>query len=163
MFHRSRKKDPLRDQRFTLPSTVEACAEFTEVRKFDLDVAACRESFLGTTYMTGQEGGVSGLVERWHGHVWCNPPWSDLKPWVAKAWAEFEAGNVLSISMLLPVRTEQPFWQELIEPFRDIDGRLSTHFLAKRQRFGSPEDPQGLKAGSPPFSCVLVFWDGRKA
>lgn len=146
-----------RDVRYTLFSTIDWCAKRVGVTNYDLDVAAESGSFWGASFYSKRE---DGLKQPWHGNVWCNPPYSDIEPWVAKAWEEITRGKVVTISMLLPSnRTEQRWWQNLIEPVRDVEGsRLQTHFLPGRQKFGNREDPKGLSAGSPPFGVVLLFW-----
>lgn len=71
------------------------------------------------------------------------------------------------VVMLLPAnRTEQPFWQRLVEPFRDrapLDGiTLTSRFLPGRLRFGMPASYQlarSRKGGDrPPFGCLLLTW-----
>lgn len=107
---------------------------------------------------------VDGLAHPWTSEtVWCNPPYSDIALWVAKAWAEQPTAN--GIVMLLPAnRTEQAWWQEQVEPFRDrVGSALTVEFLAGRLRF--------LKAGQnaigpnerPPFGCCLLIWAGGGA
>lgn len=61
--------------------------------------------------------------------------------------------------MLLPAnRTEQGWWQDLVEPQRR-SGLLEVRFLAGRLRFDTPpgtyNDPRGNR---PPFGCCLVIW-----
>lgn len=112
--------------------------------------------------------GIDGLRQRWDGHVWCNPPFSDLKPWVDYAWLKCGAADVKTITMLLPAnRTEQPFWQQGVEPFRDrgvipvAGGRasLETCFTPGREQFGIPGNPERKNTkNSPPFGCVLLIW-----
>lgn len=102
---------------------------------------------------------TDGLAASWAGErVWCNPPYSSIEPWVRKAWSESPACPV--IAMLLPAnRTDQAWWQELVEPYRDRAGSpLSVEFLRGRLRF--------LRAGAtavgpnerPPFGCALLVW-----
>jgi hypothetical protein len=70
--------------------------------------------------------------------VWCNPPYSSIAPWIVKAHTEHTYGETTAIAMLLPAnRTEQRWWQELVEPHR-LDGSLAVHFLAGRRRFDRP-------------------------
>ena len=89
------------------------------------------------------------------------PPPPDLHK-LQTAWEEWERGECDSITMLIPVRTEQPFWQQLVEPYRDLaDGPLQVHFLPKRQEFGSPTDPEKKIKGSPPFICCVLHWSKK--
>lgn len=151
------------DQRFTTRETDLWCRKVAGVEKWDLDVAACEESHLAPDFYTKADDGLS---KRWCAKaVWCNPPFSDIEPWVQKAIAEMLAGGPDVIAMLLPAsRTEQAWWQNLVEPRRDRDfgnigrGRLTTHFLPGRTRFGHPGNPEGVGVGSPPFGCVLLVW-----
>jgi hypothetical protein len=163
MFHLDHQANTAdRDRRFTLPATYKLCQDLTKVEKYTLDVCAEPLSTGAMDYYS-LERGEDGLVLPWHGDVWCNPPWSDLFSWTSRAWEMWQRGASVSISLLIPVRTEQPFWQTMVEPYRDRAGSpLKVHFLPKRQRFGSPLDPLGLKAGSPPFICCLLHWSPTK-
>lgn len=144
------------DQRFTLRETDAWCRAKAGVDAWDLDVAACDESHLASKFY---EKADDGLSKPWFGRVWCNPPFSDIGPWVWKAWAQMATREVDVIAMLLPAsRTEQHWWQHGIEPFRDNISGLRTHFLPGRTRFGHPGNPQGVGVGSPPFGCVLLVW-----
>lgn len=155
------------DQRFTTRDTDAWCRKVAGVEQWDLDVAACEESHLADYFFTKFD---DGLTKSWGPfdpklplRVWCNPPFSDIAPWVDKAWSE--ALHCETIAMLLPAsRTEQQWWQAFVEPFRDGRGdmlrkvRLTTHFLPGRTRFGHPGNPEGVGVGSPPFACVLLVW-----
>lgn len=137
------------NERGTTDETLQWCKDKLGIQQYDLDVAASDELHVCPTYYTKAD---DGLNKPWFGNVWCNPPYDNIAAWVGYAWTVFRLGQVKSISMLLPVRTEQPFWQQMIEPYRDLPGEpVQTHFLPKRTRF------KGF-SGSPPFSCVLVIW-----
>jgi len=108
--------------------------------------------------------GQDGLKLPWAGErIWCNPPYSNISPWVSRAW---EVASICPlIAMLLPAnKTEQPWWQQGVEPFRDrrsTPGQhfaVETRFLGRRIRFGDPEDPRGERASSGTFGSVLVIW-----
>lgn len=62
--------------------------------------------------------------------------------------------------MLLPAnRTEQSWWQLMVEPFRDrADSPLSTEFLKGRIRFLKPGQTAVGPNQRPPFGCVLLIW-----
>lgn len=89
----------------------------TEARlgPFTIDVAAAVHNAKCERFY---DVSVDGLAQPWAGErVWCNPPYSNIRPWVAKAHEEADAERIV---MLLPAnRTEQAWWQELVEPHRD--------------------------------------------
>lgn len=124
---------------------------------FTLDVAAAPHNAKCERYFTRAD---DGLARSWAGErVWCNPPYSNLYDWVGKAWIEWD--QTRGIVMLLPAnRTEQKWWQELVEPHRDRPGSpLHTEFLPGRMRFDRPSATIGPKGDRPPFGCVLLIWD----
>ncbi len=144
---------PLVDDRRTPPDLLEECRDLAGVASFDLDVAASADNAKAPIFYSTHE---SGLEHDWFGDVWCNPPYSDIGAWLAKAHAE--AGRCDTISMLLPAnRTEQRWWQELVEPHRRA-GTLAVFFLAGRRRFDRPGWTIPAKGDRPPFGlCLLVF------
>lgn len=147
------------DRRFTLAADLYEYMKLAGVECFDLDAAAEAGHSCAPEFIDAKQ---NGLTSAWRGErVWVNPPYSDLRSWVEKAWSEITHGIPSVIVMLLPSnRTEQPFWQELIEPYRDGHGdhrhaKLTTHFIKGRRRFGNPA---GVKPGSPRWSSVLLVW-----
>lgn len=126
---------------------------------FTLDAAASTANALCPTYFTREE---DGLLRSWAGErVWCNPPYSRLEGWLAKAWAEMRDRCELVVMLLPANRCEQGWWQDFVEPFRDReptdDIRLTTHFLRGRTKFSGCK--QGYTA-SPPFGCVVLTFSG---
>jgi phage N-6-adenine-methyltransferase len=105
-----------------------------------------------------------GLAQPWGGHrVWANPPYSfpNLPAWVGKAWREWmEPQRPELIVMLLPAnRTEQQFWQEMVEPYRDLPGSdLRCEFLPGRTRFLIRGQTEVGPDERPPFGCCLLIW-----
>jgi len=82
---------------------------------------------------------VDGLKYLWIGHrIFCNPPYSLIAPWVFKALELMRRGDCPAITFLLPGnKTEQPWWQTCVEPYRDsrphdLPFTLTTDFVAKR-------------------------------
>jgi phage N-6-adenine-methyltransferase len=106
-----------------------------------------------------------GLSQPWAPHrVWCNPPYSNLGAWVAKAHEELLAGCPVIVMLLPANRTEQVWWQELVEPHRDKPGSIiRTEFLRRRFNFGVPGNENGKFHSSPPFGCVVLIFDGAKS
>jgi phage N-6-adenine-methyltransferase len=123
---------------------------------FTLDVAAAPHNAKCERYFTRDD---NGLAQSWaHERVWCNPPYSDIHSWVAKAWQEWPRSR--GIVMLLPAnRVEQRWWQELVEPYRDRAGEpLTVEFLPGRMRFERRNVVIGPKGDRPPFGCCLLIW-----
>ncbi len=133
-------------------------ARFAERWPFTIDVAAAAHNTKCERYYDRQS---NGLAESWSGEtVWCNPPYSDIAPWVRKAWAEHVDATVV---MLLPAnRTEQQWWQLYIEPYRDQPGSpLRVEFLPGRMRFLKPGQTAIGPNNRPPFGCVLAIWERK--
>ena len=124
---------------------------------FDLDAAASPANAKCERFYTLED---NALEQPWSGRVWCNPPYSDLRAWTKKARLEYVFGQADLIVMLLPAnRTEQLWWQENVEPFRDrADSDMRVEFLPGRMRFERPGAVIGPKGDRPPFGCCLVIW-----
>ena len=123
--------------------------------RFTVDVAAAEHNAKLERFF---DEGADGLVQSWDGErVWCNPPYSDIRPWLEKAWVS--AAEI--VVMILPAnRTEQAWWQELVEPYRDRAGSpLTVEFIAGRTRFIAP-GADGIGPNErPPFGCCLLIWN----
>lgn len=138
---------------------------------FTIDVAASAANAKLPRFFDRFEDGLS---RSWAGEVvWCNPPYSALFAWVEKALAEVRCG-CLKVVMLLPSnRTEQRWWQELIEPVRDRGLGVATRHLRGRTKFDGPagaikpkKSTSPLSHGGgirPPFGCVVVVIEPLRA
>lgn len=127
--------------------------------EFTIDAAASRANARLPRYWTVDD---DALAQPWGGErVWCNPPYSDIGRWVAKAWREHESGCELIVMLLPANRCEQGWWQDLVEPFRagrvETD-RLRVEFLPGRMRFIRPDAVISPKGDRPPFGCCLLIW-----
>lgn len=138
------------DDRATVPEVFDP---LDERFGFTIDVAAAEHN---TKCPRFYDRDADGLTQPWDGErVWCNPPYSNIRPWVAKAWA-----SDALIVMLLPAnRTEQRWWQDLIEPYRDRGLGLTVEFLPGRLRFLAPGHLRVGPNERPPFGCCLAIWD----
>ena len=143
------------DDRRTTDETFDECRWLARVNVFDLDPAATPESSRGTRHYSIDD---DGLVQPWDAAtVWVNPPYSDLRPWVEKAAHEIEQ-RCQVIAVLLPAnRTEQGWWQDLIEPGHR-ERTLSVYFLSGRRRFDRPGWMKPANGDRPPFGLCLVVW-----
>lgn len=146
-----RGADPRVDDRATTP---EVFAPLNERFAFSIDVAASARNRKCERFYSFEQ---DGLAQSWAGErVWCNPPYSLIGPWLEKAWAEPSA----LVVMLVPAnRTEQGWWQDHVEPFRDKpDSRLSVEFLRGRLRFIAAGKDEVGPNERPPFGCALLIW-----
>lgn len=132
--------------------------------RFTVDVAAAPHNAKCKRYYTREEDGCarSWAMER----VWCNPPYNaaDLARFTAKAWAEWEMGEIRPelIVMLVPAnRPEQAWWQDHVEPYRDRPGSdLRVEFLRDRRRFIRHDKghTEVMPNERPPFGVALLIW-----
>jgi phage N-6-adenine-methyltransferase len=151
--HPQQERKSFVDDRETDPSLF---ASLHERFRFTLDVAASPHNAKLPHYFTARE---DGLVQAWTGRVWCNPPYSDIRSWVCKAWHEWSTGTDLIVMLVPANRTEQGWWQDHIEPARDREVRgLRTEFLRGRTRFIATGDDAIRPNARPPFGCVLLIW-----
>lgn len=143
------------DERYTLTETF---GPLSEEFGFTLDAAATAENAKCPLFF---DRTVNGLVQSWAKQkVWCNPPFSDLEAWVRKARCETFHGGCPLVVMLLPAnRSEQPWWQDYIEPVRDRGIGVSTRNLRKRRNFGRPGQPDGKYPTGVPFGLVIVIFE----
>jgi len=120
--------------------------------EFTIDVAASAHNAKLPRFYSLEE---DGLAQDWSGErVWCNPPYSNIEPWVEKA----HGGGAELVVMLLPAnRTEQGWWQRHVEPYRRA-GSLTVEFLAGRMRFLKPGQSEIKPNERPPFGCCLVIF-----
>jgi phage N-6-adenine-methyltransferase len=150
-----RGADEATDDRAT---TADVFGPLHERFRFSIDVAAAKHNAKLPRFYDWH---ADGLSQSWAGErVWCNPPFSDLRPWVEKAWSE----DAEVVVMLVPAnRTEQEWWQDLVEPFRDRAGSvLTTEFLRGRLRFLAVGQKRIGPNERPPFGCVLLIWNRER-
>lgn len=124
--------------------------------RFTLDVCATLESTKCERYYNREQDGLS---QCWAPHrAWCNPPYSDIEPWVEKAVAEHALGTL--VVMLLPCWTDRAWWHRWIEPHRLTRGCPELRFWKGRIKFGYPGNPLGVGRktlqGFDP--SVVVIW-----
>lgn len=121
----------------TPPKFLVAASNFLGIRDFSIDFAANRETRIVPRYIgPGSRLADDALTLDWRGFVgsvewgWCNPPYSNIAPWVKKA-AEFviEEPKISSgVAMLVPASTGANWWRDYVDGFADIrllNGRLT--------------------------------------
>jgi phage N-6-adenine-methyltransferase len=125
---------------------------------FTLDVAAAPHNAKCERYFTRAD---DGLEQPWIGErVWCNPPYSKIGDWVQKAHFEWVDGAELIVMLLPANRTEQGWWQDLVEPWRTNPAQrfFRVEFLRGRMRFIKAGQAEIGPNERPPFGCCLLIW-----
>lgn len=90
----------------------------------------------------------NGLKRSWAGErVFCNPPFSDIGTWVAKAFSERNKADI--IVMVLPVRTDRKYFHEMIL------GHAEIRFIKGRPNYIPIE---GQKITNCPFNTMAVVF-----
>jgi phage N-6-adenine-methyltransferase len=140
-------------------------AQLHERFRFTIDVAASPHNAKLPRYYTAED---DGLEQSWAGErVWCNPPYSDIAPWVRKAWTtwgeRWRLEDSLTVMLVPANRTEQGWWQDNVELCRDRPGPgLRVEFLRGRTRFIAAGDTEVKPNARPPFGCCLLIWGSER-
>jgi phage N-6-adenine-methyltransferase len=121
----------------------------TEFR-FTLDVAASDDNHKCERYFTQA---TDGLKQSWSNErCWLNCPYSGCADWMAKAYAESQAGAL--VVCLIPSRTDTRYWHEFVMQASQI------RFIKGRLKFEMPGQP---KSNSAPFPSAIVVFGGVKS
>jgi phage N-6-adenine-methyltransferase len=107
---------------------------------FTLDACAIAENAKCDHYFSPEQ---DGLQQEWHGVVWCNPPYSQVARWIAKAYEASKAGAMVICLVYAAVDTR--WWQTYVEPYAEY------RFPPKRLKFG------GNRNSAPRASAVVIF------
>jgi len=129
--------------------------------EIDLDPASCPEANERVKAATFYTEADDGLTRPWWGTCFLNPPYSrrdgksNQSLWTQKAIAEYMAGNVSEMIVLVNAQTGDGWFQNLWNfPICFVDGRI--HF----------DQPRGGKKQAPTHGNVFVYfgeWPGRFA
>ncbi len=123
--------------------------------RFVLD-AACESSNQLCRLGHAADRGDDSLLLPWAGNggpVFCNPPFSNIRPWVAKAAVE---GRAETVVMVLPADPGVRWWFDYVAPFA-----AEIRFLTGRPKFrrpdGSPNVTKRGGGGATTPCAVVVF------
>lgn len=114
--------------------------------QFTLDASASEENKKCERYYSVEN---DGLKANWGGEtVFCNPPYSQIKQWVEKAFYEGHKDNTVVV-LLIPARTDTKWFHNYIQH------RSEVRFIERRIRFS------GSKINAP-FPSMIVIFRGAK-
>ena len=116
--------------------------KWNELYHFNLDVSANRDNYKCVNYFDKRQ---NGLIQQWHGNVWCNPPYSNVSKWVEKASMEMYRG--VTTVMLIPARTDTRWFHQFIYKRTEVQ----IEFIKGRLKFS------GSKWNAPFPSMIVIF------
>jgi site-specific DNA-methyltransferase (adenine-specific) len=111
---------------------------------FTLDPCCNEQNATCQTFFTEDDDGLS---KEWGTHVvFMNPPYSDCKSWMKKAYESSRKGAV--VVCLVPSRTDTRWWHEYAQ-------KGSIYFIKGRLKFGGQKN-------SAPFPSAVIVFDAEK-
>lgn len=127
---------------------------------FNLDMAASEKNHLCRYYLTENDNALlyesmdrivdtMGYHSGLHPVVWCNPPYSNLKPWI-KTMIEYSESFSIKIVTLVPADTSVQWFKLAFENCTEC------HFISGRLAFINA-DTQKPVSGNNKGSVVFVF------
>ena len=128
---------------------------------FNLDVASSDENALCSAYFT-EEGNAldrSWGIHREGTHVWCNPPYNHIQPWIEKGIEELWTNEKCeSITYLVPASTCTQWFKMLWDsPFIH-----TIIFITGRLAFQGPHVHPDLKKASSTNPSVVIHLDRQQ-
>lgn len=120
---------------------------------FSADIAASDANHLLPIYLTEKDNALSQETS-WEmlnaGYLWCNPPYSDISPWVEKANALPEGSH--GVVMLVPADTSVGWFREALKEVTEIRFITGGRISFVRADTGKPVN--GNNKGS-----MLLIWN----
>jgi len=118
------------------------------IYNFDVDLCADKDNHKVNRYFTKKD---NALEQSWsfQGKTgYCNPPYSNTKPWIEKAM--IEAGRGFTTVMLIPTPNGESYYHKLFMMAASIT------FITGRIAFYNPSLKKYV-SGNPRGSCVVEF------
>lgn len=123
---------------------LEAVKDHFDIRNFIIDLAATHKNAKAHDYYTEE---MNSLILPWNsfgGWNWCNPPYSNIDPWVHRAYQESREGSYEAKTlMLLPAGVGSNWWKKWVH------GKCTVHLLNGRLTFKGA-------TSCYPKDCVLL-------
>lgn len=145
-YHDSKTPESIRD----LWRTPKAVFDYYDKRfNFKTDLAASDKNHLCDHYYTESNSAFDSEIIDFSGSVWCNPPYSDVTPWVAEC--VIKSGlSMKPFVMLLPADTSVKWFKLAFENCTEC------HFISGRIAFINEETGKPV-SGNNKGSVVFIF------
>jgi len=139
---------------------IDAITNLLGIGYFDWDLAADSTNKVAPHYYDEDSNALADH-NTWNfkDWAWCNPPYSNIEPWVKKA--HFESMKGAKIAMLIPASPGSNWWRDW------VDRKALVLFLNGRITFKGmtapyPKDSALLLYGIQPKVNGYKIWDWRK-
>lgn len=119
--------------------------------RFTKDVAASHENALCNSYLTESEH-ESAFDNDWGSVNWCNPPYSDITPWINEAVWWYENRNRTTV-MLVPADTSVKWFKLAYESCNEV------RFISGRISFINADTQKPVNGNNK--GSVLFIWRGH--
>ena len=116
---------------------------------FTCDVASSSRNRLCENYLTEEE---DALICHWGDVNWCNPPYSNITPWIQKAIIEHDAQDKTTV-MLIPADTSVKWFKLAYESCNEV------RFISGRISFINAETQKPVNGNNK--GSVLFIWRGN--
>jgi phage N-6-adenine-methyltransferase len=130
----------------TPPELLAAVKSRLCIYDFSIDLAAGNDNVVCDRFYTEADDSLREELT-WNPHpgewAWLNPPYSDIEPWVFKAW--YEAKDGAHVVMLVPSSVGSNWWKQYVDPYAyvaHLNGRLT--FVGETKPY--------------PKDCSLLFY-----
>jgi len=114
---------------------------------FEMDVAASEENKLCEKFFDEEDDALS---RDWHLCNWCNPPYSNIMPWVNKAIEQHEKGS--TTVMIVPADTSVKWFKSAYDSCNEV------RFISGRISFINAETQKPVNGNNK--GSVLFIWRG---
>jgi phage N-6-adenine-methyltransferase len=131
---------------------IKSLEDFTSLEIF-LDVCASPKTAKSETYLSLEEGD-DAFKQCWGDINWCNPPYSDITPWIKKALSEAIIGSITL--MLIPDKPEVGYTR-LSRQHADTVIHMPFRLNFLRPDGSEFLDKTGKKQGPKFPVCVYIF------
>lgn len=116
--------------------------------KFTLDVAASIDNKICGCWIDEKQ---NALITKWSSVNWCNPPYSNITPWVSKSIEEHELGN--TTVMLVPADTSVKWFKLAYDSCNEV------RFISGRISFINADTQKPVNGNNK--GSVLFIWRGN--
>ncbi len=115
---------------------------------FDCDVASSNENHFCDAWITEE---LNSFYNEWLSTNWCNPPYSDINPWVIKAIEQHDQGK--TTVMLVPADTSVKWFKLAYESCNEV------RFISGRISFINADTQKPVNGNNK--GSVLFIWRGN--